>query len=56
MSQNNPESGNNRVKSELLRWILICCGCISIVAGAKIYLLTLPTSPEEKHQRNNVTR
>lgn len=46
MLQNNPEPGNNHVKSDLLRWILICCGWISIGAGViGIFLPLVPTVP-----------
>ena len=46
MPQNNPGPGNNHVKSDLLRWILICCGWISIVAGViGIFLPLVPTVP-----------
>jgi uncharacterized membrane protein YbaN (DUF454 family) len=46
MLQNNPEPGNKHVKSELLRWILICCGWISIAAGViGIFLPLVPTVP-----------
>jgi uncharacterized protein len=46
MPQNNPGPGNNHVKSDLLRWILICCGWICIVAGViGIFLPLVPTVP-----------
>jgi len=46
MPQHNPEPTNSHVKSDLLRWILICCGCFSIVAGViGIFLPLLPTVP-----------
>lgn len=46
MPQNNPEPGSNHVKSDLLRWILICCGWISIGAGViGIFLPLVPTVP-----------
>ena len=46
MPQNNPGPGNNHVKSALLRWILICCGWICIVAGViGIFLPLVPTVP-----------
>lgn len=46
MPQNNPEPGSNHVKSDILRWILICCGWVSIVAGViGIFLPLVPTVP-----------
>ena len=46
MLQDDPEPTNNHVKSDLLRWILICCGWLSIVAGVVgIFLPLLPTVP-----------
>lgn len=40
------ETTNNHVKSDLLRWILICCGWFSIVAGAVgLFLPLVPTVP-----------
>jgi uncharacterized membrane protein YbaN (DUF454 family) len=46
MPQNNPGPDNNHVKSDLLRWILICCGWICIVAGViGIFLPLIPTVP-----------
>ena len=46
MPQNNPGPGNNHVKNDLLRWILICCGWICIVAGViGIFLPLVPTVP-----------
>ncbi len=46
MPKNNPVPGNNHVKSDLLRWILICCGWICIVAGViGVFLPLLPTVP-----------
>ena len=46
MLQDDPEPINNHVKSNLLRWILICCGWLSIVAGVVgIFLPLLPTVP-----------
>lgn len=44
MQQTTPT--NNHVKSDLLRWILICCGWFSIVAGAVgLFLPLVPTVP-----------
>ena len=46
MPQNNPEPDSNHVKSDILRWILICCGWVSIVAGViGIFLPLVPTVP-----------
>lgn len=46
MPQGNPGPTNNHVKSDVLRWILICCGWVSIVAGViGIFLPLLPTVP-----------
>ena len=46
MLQDKPGPTNNHVKSDLLRWILICCGWLSIVAGViGIFLPLLPTVP-----------
>ena len=46
MPQKNPLPANNHVKSDFLRWILICCGWFFIVAGAVgIFLPLLPTVP-----------
>ena len=46
MPQNNHNKTNNHVKSDLLRWILICCGWFSIVAGIiGIFLPLVPTVP-----------
>ncbi len=46
MQETAPESANNHVKSDLLRWILICCGWFSIVAGAVgLFLPLMPTVP-----------
>lgn len=46
MPLDNPGPTNNHVKSDVLRWILICCGWISIVAGVVgIFLPLLPTVP-----------
>lgn len=37
---------SNHVKSEFLRWVLICCGWVSILAGVVgIFLPLLPTVP-----------
>lgn len=46
MPQNKPGPGSNHVKSDLLRWILICCGWGAIVAGViGIFLPLVPTVP-----------
>jgi len=46
MPQDNPGPTKKHVKSDLLRWILICCGWFSIVAGVVgIFLPLLPTVP-----------
>lgn len=46
MPKNNPGQPANRVKSDLLRWILICCGWVSIVSGVVgIFLPLIPTIP-----------
>lgn len=46
MSQDNPGPAKNYVKSDILRWILICCGWVSIVAGVVgIFIPLLPTVP-----------
>jgi len=46
MSQDDPEHTNKQVKSDLLRWVLICCGWLSILAGViGIFLPLLPTVP-----------
>ncbi|MBC7963347.1 MAG: YbaN family protein [Steroidobacteraceae bacterium] len=46
MLHNNPGPANNHVKSDILRWILICCGWFCIVAGmVGIFLPLLPTVP-----------
>ena len=46
MMLNNPEPSDNHVKSDLLRWILICCGWCCIAAGVVgIFVPLLPTVP-----------
>jgi len=46
MPQDNPGPTKKHVKSDFLRWILICCGWLSIVAGVVgIFLPLLPTVP-----------
>jgi len=46
MQETAPGSANNHVKSDLLRWILICCGWFSIAAGAVgLFLPLVPTVP-----------
>lgn len=46
MPQDNPGPTKNYVKSDILRWILICCGWVSIVAGVVgIFIPLLPTVP-----------
>ena len=46
MLQKNPQPANNHFKNPILRWILICCGWGSIVAGViGIFLPLLPTVP-----------
>lgn len=40
------ESGDRHVKNSFLRWILFCCGWISVVAGfAGVFLPLVPTVP-----------
>jgi hypothetical protein len=46
MPQDDPQPSNNHVKSDLLRWILICCGWLSIVAGVVgLFLPLVPSVP-----------
>ena len=46
MPQSNPKPGANHVKSDILRWILICCGWVSIAAGVVgVFLPLVPTVP-----------
>jgi uncharacterized membrane protein YbaN (DUF454 family) len=46
MPQDTPGPTDNHVKSEFLRWILICCGWFSIVVGVVgIILPLIPTVP-----------
>jgi hypothetical protein len=46
MRLNSPEPSDSHVKSDLLRWILICCGWCSIAAGVVgIFVPLLPTVP-----------
>ncbi|MFZ2950162.1 MAG: YbaN family protein [Desulfuromonadaceae bacterium] len=46
MPQHNPGPDNKHVKSDILRWILICCGWIAIAAGViGIFLPLVPTVP-----------
>jgi uncharacterized membrane protein YbaN (DUF454 family) len=46
MRQYKPHPPSNHVKNDLLRWILICCGWVSIMAGViGIFLPLVPTVP-----------
>jgi len=46
MTQHSPQLENNHVKSDLLRWLLICCGWVATVAGlVGIFLPIVPTVP-----------
>ena len=46
MTKNMARSADNRVKSNFLRWILICCGWLSIAGGViGIFLPLVPTVP-----------
>ena len=46
MPHKNPVPKNKLVKSELLRWVLICFGWVSIVGGVLgIFLPLVPTIP-----------
>ena len=46
MTHDNPVPKTNHVKSGLLRWVLICCGWVSIVSGVLgIFLPLVPTIP-----------
>jgi len=46
MLQDNPGPASNHVKSDLLRWILFCCGWLSIAVGVVgIFLPLVPTVP-----------
>ena len=46
MILNNPEPSDSHVKSDLLRWILICCGWCCIAVGVVgIFVPLLPTVP-----------
>lgn len=46
MPNSNPVPTNNHVKSDLLRWILICIGWISIAGGIiGLFLPLVPTIP-----------
>jgi hypothetical protein len=46
MPQNNRIRPDKHVDNHILRWILICCGCFSVVAGVVgIFLPLLPTVP-----------
>lgn len=46
MPENNPKSSCKHVKNDILRWVLIVCGWISIVAGViGIFLPLMPTVP-----------
>lgn len=46
MVTKNQNPPNNHVKSDFLRWILICCGWFSILAGVVgIFLPLVPTVP-----------
>ena len=46
MILNSPKPSDSHVKSDLLRWILICCGWCCIAAGVVgIFVPLLPTVP-----------
>lgn len=46
MPQNNQIRAGKHVNNNILRWVLICCGCFSVVAGVVgIFLPLLPTVP-----------
>jgi uncharacterized membrane protein YbaN (DUF454 family) len=46
MLQINLESNSRHVNSDLLRWVLVCCGWLSITAGVVgIFLPLVPTVP-----------
>lgn len=46
MTQLSPPPENNHVRSDLLRWLLICCGWGATVAGfVGIFLPIVPTVP-----------
>ena len=46
MPQNNRVRAGKYVNNNILRWILICCGCFSVLAGVVgIFLPLLPTVP-----------
>lgn len=46
MQHNNPEPGNNHVRNSMLRWVLVCCGWLFVVAGtAGLFVPLLPTVP-----------
>lgn len=46
MIKNTVRSTDNQVKSNFLRWILICCGWLAIVGGViGIFLPLVPTVP-----------
>lgn len=46
MIANRIKAADNQVKSNLLRWILICCGWLSIAGGViGIFLPLVPTVP-----------
>ena len=46
MAVKNQSPTNNHVKSDLLRWLLICCGWVATVAGVVgIFLPIVPTVP-----------
>lgn len=46
MPHDNPPPTHNHVKSDLLRWVLICCGWLAIVAGVVgLFLPLVPTIP-----------
>ena len=46
MMHNNPGPTSKHVKSAFLRWVLICCGWVSIVAGiVGIFIPLVPTVP-----------
>jgi len=46
MPQKKPGSVNNLIKSDVLRWLLICCGWLAIAGGVVgIFLPLVPTVP-----------
>lgn len=46
MTLGNPKPPSKHVKNDILRWILICCGWLSIVGGViGVFLPLVPTVP-----------